>query len=710
MKKFVLLLFVLAFCLQAVSQVSISVDNSTPDPSAMLDVKSAVKGLLPPRVSLSATNLATPVSSPAIGLQVYNTATAGMAPYNVSPGIYSWDGVQWVPVIAPKGANSGDMQYWNGSQWVLIPAGSYGQQLFFCNGIPVWGGCPPVLTTAAISSITANSAVSGGNITLDGGLPVLARGVCWSTNPNPTIMDSKTTDGTGTGTFVTSITGLLPNTNYYVRSYAANGATTGYGNELNFTTLCEFYPTVGVSIEASTNPVCDGSIVSIQATPTNGGLLPVYQWKVNGFSFGTNNSAYMYTPANHDTVQCIMTSSLPCTSTPAISNTIIITVNPMLSVGVTIAASANNVCAGDTVTFTATGTNTGTISNYQWKLGGNVISGATNATYTYVPANNDVFTCVLASNPPCTFSNTATSNAITMTVNAVPESPSSGTHIPTQTEITWNWNTVPNATGYKWGTTSNYSEATEMSTATTTTETGLTCNTLYTRYAWAYNACGNSAFVTLSQSTSSCSFACGSSFTDSRDNQVYTTVLIGSQCWMRQNLNIGTRINGTVEQTNNSTIEKYCYNNNDSNCNIYGALYQWDEMMQYVTTAGVKGICPTGWHIPTHNEWITCTTFLGGTGVAGGKMKSTGTIEAYNGLWHSPNTGATNVSGFTAIPAGYRYYDGTFYSIGYFDLWWNSNEDNYGNGGTWLMGYNYGYVDRILYYKKDGFSVRCLRD
>jgi hypothetical protein len=108
-------------------------------------------------------------------------------------------------------------------------------------------------------------------------------------------------------------------------------------------------------------------------------------------------------------------------------------------------------------------------------------------------------------------------------------------------------------------------------------------------------------------------------FTDTRDGKVYTTVYIGTQCWMKQNLNIGTRIAGAGNQTNNGTIEKYCYDDNESNCDYYGGLYQWNEMMQYTTTQGVKGICPKGWHLPTNNEWNVLSTFLGGS--AGGKMK-----------------------------------------------------------------------------------------
>jgi hypothetical protein len=99
-----------------------------------------------------------------------------------------------------------------------------------------------------------------------------------------------------------------------------------------------------VTIEASTNPVCDGSMVSMTATPVNAGLLPTYQWKVNGSNVGTSNPVFMFTPANNDQVQCVVTSGLPCSANPAVSNTVTLTVNPMLGVGVTITASANPIC------------------------------------------------------------------------------------------------------------------------------------------------------------------------------------------------------------------------------------------------------------------------------------------------------------------------------------------------------------------------------
>ena len=197
------------------------------------------------------------------------------------------------------------------------------------------------------------------------------------------------------------------------------------------------------------------------------------------------------------------------------------------------------------------------------------------------------------------------------------------------------------------------------------------------------------------------------------DNNHYSTLQIGDQIWMAENLKVGILIDGIEEQTNNSTIEKYCYNDLESNCAVYGGLYQWNEMMQYVTTPGVKGICPTGWHIPTDAQWTTVTTFLGGQFDVGGKMKSTGTIEAGTGLWYySPNTEATNESGFTAVPAGCINDLVTFGNLGEFGYWWSSSESEYDPGNAWYR--RMCFCDSNFYrdynYEDAGISVRCLRD
>lgn len=208
---------------------------------------------------------------------------------------------------------------------------------------------------------------------------------------------------------------------------------------------------------------------------------------------------------------------------------------------------------------------------------------------------------------------------------------------------------------------------------------------------------------------------CGLPIIDWRDGQNYQTVEIGDQCWMKENLNIGARINGTTEQTDNDTIEKYCYDNLETNCDVYGGLYQWDEMMQYSTTAGVQGICPTGWHLPTDNEWCTMTIYLdptincnatGWLGTdAGGKMKETGTIH-----WLSPNTGATNSSGFTALPTGYRLPDGSFINLGGDNSYWTSFQVSESSSTNWLLKNNNAKVAQTNNNNSYGFSARCLQD
>ncbi len=207
---------------------------------------------------------------------------------------------------------------------------------------------------------------------------------------------------------------------------------------------------------------------------------------------------------------------------------------------------------------------------------------------------------------------------------------------------------------------------------------------------------------------------CGEDFTDPDDGQEYTTVMIGTQCWMAENLNKGTMVipgSSGYQQFDNGVIEKYCYNNTPSNCDIYGALYEWPEAMQYVTTEGAQGICPEGWHIPAEAEWSVLELYLGGNTVAGGKMKATGTIQEGTGLWKEPNTGATNESNFTAVPAGRRHRNGTFYlSVGENNFIWSSTELNSTNTYTRTMGYSYATLFTGPLNKDHGHTVRCLKD
>ena len=145
-----------------------------------------------------------------------------------------------------NGTTAGEMMYWNGTAWVSVAPttslpGNQSKTLRFCNGMPTWEDCPAVLPTVTGSTATSNisytTANSGGTITNDGGAAITVRGVCWSTSSNPTIaLSTKTIDGSGTGSFTSTITGLVGATTYYVRAYATNSEGTAYGNQVVFTT------------------------------------------------------------------------------------------------------------------------------------------------------------------------------------------------------------------------------------------------------------------------------------------------------------------------------------------------------------------------------------------------------------------------------------------------------------------------------------------
>jgi uncharacterized protein (TIGR02145 family) len=176
--------------------------------------------------------------------------------------------------------------------------------------------------------------------------------------------------------------------------------------------------------------------------------------------------------------------------------------------------------------------------------------------------------------------------------------------------------------------------------------------------------------------------------------QTYNTIVISEQCWMRENLNIGAMINGTVNQSDNGVIEKYCYNNDTNNCSIYGGLYQWNEAMQYSTTEGAPGICPTGWHIPTWDEFINLLTHVDN-------------IE--NDLLEIGQGSGTNASGFSALLSGGSS-QGNFQNLHKYAYYWNStNYDEFNAFYSMLISdnnINLGGVGK----KAVGSSIRCIND
>src|ERR1035437_7076528 len=185
------------------------------------------------------------------------------------------------------------------------------------------------------------------------------------------------------------------------------------------------------------------------------------------------------------------------------------------------------------------------------------------------------------------------------------------------------------------------------------------------------------------------------------------SVTICSQIWMLNNLEVTTYRNGDpIPQVTDPTAwhalttGAWCYYfNNSANGPVYGKLYNW------YAVNDPRGLAPTGWHVPSDAEWNTLSTCLGGDSVAGGAMKETGTTH-----WWSPNTGATNSSGFTGLPGGLRANNGTFYAVGNAGSWWSSTESIAGTAWGRSLVYNLGTIYRPNYNKQNGFSVRCLRD
>lgn len=191
-----------------------------------------------------------------------------------------------------------------------------------------------------------------------------------------------------------------------------------------------------------------------------------------------------------------------------------------------------------------------------------------------------------------------------------------------------------------------------------------------------------------------------------RDGNIYKTILIGQQTWMAENLrttkyNDGTSIPLTVEgkEWGNLTTPGFSwYDNAVEDKGAYGALYNW-----YTVITGK--LCPIGWHMPSDAEFSMLAIQLGGAAEAGGKLKESGNIH-----WQSPNKWATNESGFSALPGGYRDYIGRYFYFGSFGSWWSSTEYFAGSSWSWYVHSSVKDFVRNISGKNDGYSVRCVKD
>ena len=515
----------------------------------------------------------------------------------------------------------------------------------------------PIILTTPITNIAATLAYSGGNITSDGGGTITVRGVCWSTNANPTVdLTTKTSDGTGSGIFTSSITGLTANTQYHIRSYATNSAGTAYGSDVVFTTtvavVIPTITTISVSSITNTTATSGGNITSDGgATVTTRGVC---------WSTTTGPTTALSTKTTDNTGTGIFTSSITGLTAGTIYYVKAYATN---SAGTSYGNEISFITSGPPAITTITITG---ITNTTATSGGNITSdGGASVTARGVCWN-------IANGSLPTINDNKTIDGIGIGVF-------SSSIIGLERYTTYNvraYATNNNGTGY----------GNTMSFFTIQIDPII------------FNS--NLTYGTVSDI----------------DGNVYKTIIIGTQTWMAENLK-------TTKYNDNSTIPlvtdasawealaafttpAYCWYNNDAATYkaTYGAMYNWYTVD--VASNGGKNVCPTSWHVSTDAELTTLTTYLGGGSVAGGKLKETGTTH-----WTTPNTGATNETGFTALPGGYRNNYGTCSYIGINGHWWSSSEGSTTYAWYSYMYYNYTNVYRDFYYGKYyGFSVRCVRD
>jgi uncharacterized protein (TIGR02145 family) len=257
------------------------------------------------------------------------------------------------------------------------------------------------------------------------------------------------------------------------------------------------------------------------------------------------------------------------------------------------------------------------------------------------------------------------------------------------------WYSSSGATTYNLQISTSSSFGTLISNVTGITGNSYISTTVsfYQRYYWrvsASNTSGTSVWSTIWNYTT-----------------IPDTIHIGTQIWKTRNLDVDHYRNGDLipqvtdpNQWSILTTGAWCYYNNDpANGAVYGKLYNW-----YAVNDS-RGLTPTGWHVPNNIEWSTLIEYLGGVSVTGGKLKESGTAH-----WIYPNYGATNSSGFSALPGGSCDNNGGFYDINHFGFWWASSEYNSIKAFYYVMGYNSKTLEQIFHYKNGGLSVRCIKD
>lgn len=595
------------------------------------------------------------------------------------------------------------------------------------------------ITTDTISNVTFNSAKSGGNIINAGGLSVTARGVCWSTSPNPTILNNKTTDSVGIGIYTSNVLGLIPNTTYYVRAYATNSAGTAYGNEISFTTLQHIYPVYDIDSNGY-DTVHIGTQVWMKQNLKvgryrNGITIPIV---LHNFGDGSNigeRCYYDYDSLNNSSVYgafynwyAINTNNL-CPIGWHVPSDIEWKILTTFLGGDSIAGgklkattlwNSPNTGATNETGFTALsggsifeGSSDGNLGlrgfwwssteynsyiNNVWIISMNSYSSNLNMGNGYMRNGFSVRCLIGDSAIQINLPTISTDSITTITANRA----TSGGNISSDGGFP-----ILNR-GVCWST--NPNPTIDLDTKTldgnglggfTSNLFGLTDAPYYLR-AYATNIAGTAYGNEISFITPANSYK-----VYDIDSNAYDTVNIGTQIWLKQNLKTSRYNDGSTipNITDNAawlglSTGARCYYNNDSviYAATYGALYNWH-------TVNTGNLCPVGWHVPTDNEWTVLENYLGGSTIAGNKLKEAGTSH-----WNYSINGTNNETGFTALPGGHRniYYNYLYKGEG--GYWWSSSATNIDYAWLRSMFWHFNGVNTLSYDKNFGYSVRCLKN
>lgn len=618
------------------------------------------------------------------------------------------------------------------------------------------------VNTGLVIDIAFTAARSGGEVTDAGGSSISARGVCWSRNTEPSIIsnDGKTSDGSGKGSFTSMLTGLLSGTTYYIRAYATNNEGTTYGNDISFTTQKANAPSVTTDAATSVgenSAVLNGNVIeeggaevtdrgfwySTSTDPVSSGMRIPSGSGNRGFS-GTlseleSGSTYYFvayaTNSAGTGIGDVRSLTTARTTAPSVSTGAATSVSDTLAVlngnvadegsdAVTTRGFYYGTYPGpvDSGTKIAKDSGTGSFSSVVSDL----LSGTTYYFVAYATNNAGTsfgeeknFTTSLPISTPSVLTETATSIEKTFAILNGNVTGDGGADV-TDKGFYYGASRDPETTGAMIqngsGTGGFSSIISDLSSGTTYYFVAYATNTAGMAYGDEYD------FTTLEES--------GETVTDIDGNK-YKTILIGEQLWMKENLKVTRYANGTPIQlvegisewdALTTTDKAYCwFDNSTNNRDIYGGLYTFAAAMNGAVSSsanpsGIQGVCPSGWHLPSDEEWKELEMYLGmssseadgldwrGTDESG-KLKEAGTTH-----WSSPNVSASNSSGFTALPGGYRSIDGIFVDESIYARFWSATEDN--STYVWIRFlYNErASVYRNIYHRYNGFSVRCIKD